>query len=118
MRNRESNDLEIMFIGSSKCHLCHLEPSYTSLGLTLSSIGPIQCTPCQFNVLHVILNQVVLQWALKLVLVAYFKKTKKINLPLTTIMTFSSFGLIVAYSIFTYFISDSMTFIYLVLKLY
>jgi len=72
----------------------------------------------QFSILHVILNQVVLQWALKHVLVAYFRKTKNINLPLATIITFSSFGLIVAYSIFTYFISDLMTFIYLVLTLY
>ena len=71
----------------------------------------------QFSVLHVILNQVVLQWALKPILVAYFRKTKKINLPLTTIMTFFSFGLIVAYSTFTYFISDLMTFIYSALKL-
>jgi len=90
--------------------LCYLEPSYTSLDLKQVS--------SQFGVLYVILNQVVLQWTLKPVLVAYFRKTKKINLPLTTIMTFSSFGLIVAYSIFTYFILDLMTFIYSVLKLY
>ena len=118
MRSGESNDLEIMFIRSGKCHLCHLEPSYTSLGLTLPSIGSIQCTPCQFSVLRFILSQVVLQWALNPYWSPIVERPKNINLPLTTTMTFSSFGLIMAYSIFTYFISYLITFIYSVLKLY
>jgi len=70
MRSGESNDSEIIFIGSSKCHLCHLESSYTSPGFKLSSIGPIQCTPGY-------LEPSCALWALKPVLVAYFRKTKK-----------------------------------------
>ena len=73
---------------------------------------PIQCTSCY-------LKPIWTSMGLKTRISRLFRKDgKKINLLLTTIMTFSSFGLVVAYSIFTYFILDLMTFIYFVLKLY